>query len=243
MVEGECIRKVKEKFAKVLSGYNFKQEKIKIKAKSLTPQQAIGNPQENDYPLLKGKEQIMQAQFKDSFGQAFTDMYGDYEGTLSQIMEMKLNHNFKQAIFISTLNAVLRHLKIIDKTVHCKNNEPKECSKKLALYFKKNFARPKITIVGFQPRIVETLADRFPVKVTDLDCDNVGKEKFGIKIQGADKTGENLKWCDVALVTGTTIVNNTIYKMLSCKNVIFYGVTIRGAATLLGLNQFCPLGK
>ena len=58
MVEGECIRKVKEKFVKVFSGYNFKQEKIKIKAKSLTSQQAIGNPQENDYPLLKGKSRL-----------------------------------------------------------------------------------------------------------------------------------------------------------------------------------------
>jgi len=244
MVEGECIRKLKEKFAKVLSAYNFKQERIKIRAKPLTAQQAVGNPQENDYPLLKGKERLMQAQFKDCFGQAFTDIYGDYEGTLSQIMEMKLNHNFRGAIFISTLNAVLRHLKMVDKTVHCKNNQPKECSKKLALYLKKNFARPKIAMVGFQPRMVEALADGFPVKVTDLDYHNLGKEKFGIKIQGTDKTAENLKWCDVALVTGTTIVNNTIDEILDCrKNVIFYGVTIRGAAKLLGLNQFCPLGR
>jgi len=243
MVEGECIGEVREKFARILSNYNFKQEKIKIRAKPLTPQQAIGNPKENDYPLLKGKEQLMQAQFKDSLGQAFTDTYGDYEGTLSQIMKVELNDNFRRAIFISTLNAVLRCLKIVDKTVHCKDNEPKECSKKLALYFKKNFARAKIAIVGFQPRMVEALAGYFPVRVTDLDYDNIGKEKFGITVQGADRTEENLKWCDVALVTGTTIVNNTIDKMLNCKKVVFYGITISGAAKLLGLNHFCPLGK
>jgi len=243
MAGGECIKKVKEKFVKALVGCNFEQEKVKIKAKPLTPQQAIGNPKENDYPLLKGKEQLIQAQFKDSLGQAFTDMYGDYEGTLSQVVQMELNDNFRRAIFISTLNAVLRHLKMVDKTVHCKNEEPKDCSKKLALYLRKNFARAKIAIVGFQPRMVETLARYFRVKVTDLDYDNIGKEKFGIKIQGPDKTTENLKWCDVALITGTTIVNNTIDKMLNCKKVIFYGVTISGAAKLLGLNHFCPLGK
>jgi len=61
-------------------------------------------------------------------------------------------------------------------------------------------------------------------------------------VQSPEKTQEHLDWCDVALVTGTTIVNNTIDQFKISKPVIFYGVTISGVAKLLGLNHFCYYG-
>ena len=67
-------------------------------------------------------------------------------------------------------------------------------------------------------------------------------EKFGVHIDGPEKTAENLEWCDIALVTGTTIVNNTIDQFRISKPAIFFGVTITGAAYLLGLNTFCYYG-
>ncbi len=44
-------------------------------------------------------------------------------------------------------------------------------------------------------------------------------------------------------MTGTTIVNNTIGDFLIDKPVIFFGVTISGAAEALGLRAFCHCGK
>jgi uncharacterized protein (DUF4213/DUF364 family) len=48
---------------------------------------------------------------------------------------------------------------------------------------------------------------------------------------------------DILLVTGTTLVNATINRFLNQKaQTVFYGVTIAGAAKLLGLRRFCPCG-
>ena len=73
--------------------------------------------------------------------------------------------------------------------------------------------------------------------------DNIGKEKFGVRIYDPSHTEENLDWCDIAVVTGTTVVNNTIDQFRISKPVVFYGVTITGVAKLLGLNHFCSLGS
>jgi hypothetical protein len=98
-------------------------------------------------------------------------------------------------------------------------------------------------MIGLQPRMVEALSRAFPLRVTDLDPDNIGKEKTGIHIEGPHKARDNLLWCDVALVTGTTIVNGTVGEFLIQKPTIFYGVTISGTAKLLGLNHFCAYGR
>ena len=62
-------------------------------------------------------------------------------------------------------------------------------------------------------------------------------------IHSPDKTQEHLNWCDIALVTGTTMVNGTINGIETEKPVIFFGVTIAGPARLLGLAHFCPFSR
>lgn len=51
------------------------------------------------------------------------------------------------------------------------------------------------------------------------------------------------KWADLILATGTTLVNDTIDNLLGDVPIIFYGITISGAAKLLHLNHFCPMGR
>lgn len=234
---------IKKEFIKLITEQRLQGEKVVIRATPLSPGQAIGNPEDKDYPLVVGVERLMQAEFRGSLGQAYTDMYGDFSGTLSEIMEMDLKNNFRRAIFISSLNAVMRHLGLIARTVHCKDNQPRECSYELVSYIEKNHGQPKVAMVGFQPRMVQALAKHFELRVTDMDRDNIGKEKFGAKIYDPGHAKENLNWCDIALVTGSTIVNNTIAQFRTAKPVIFYGISIVGAAKLLGLNHFCPLGS
>ena len=233
---------IKKEFTKIIKEKGLESGEVVIRATPLSPQEAIGNPEDRDYPLVIGVERLMQAEFRDCRGQAFTDMYGDFSGRLSDIVGMDLTNNFRRAIFISSLNAVMRYLGLVDKTVHCKDNEPRECSYELVKYIERNYGHPKLAMVGFQPRMVEALSKEFELRVTDMDKDNIGTEKFGVIIQSPEKTGENLDWCDVALVTGTTIVNNTIDQFRISKPVIFYGVTISGVAKLLGLNHFCYYG-
>lgn len=231
---------IKKKFSDIVNERDLGSEEVRVVAKTLTPEEAIGNPEDNDYPLQKGKERLMQAEFKGSLGQAFTDMFGNYEGRLSQIIEMDLSNNFRRAIFISTVNSVMRHLGMVDRTVHCKDKGPGLCSQELVSYIQKEFNKPRVALVGLQPRMLETVSGEFEVRATDLDKENIGKQKFGVMIDSPEQTEENLNWCDIALVTGTTLVNDTANAFRIEKPIIFFGVTIAGPAHLLGLTHFCP---
>jgi hypothetical protein len=230
-------------FMDLVKENQFESEDVIIRARPLTPEEAIGNPEDKDYPLIIGRERMMQAEFRNTCGQAYTDMYGNYSGKLVAIASMELKNNFRRAIFIASLNAVMRYLGLVDKTMHCKDNEPRECSSKLVEYIKNKYGHPKIAMVGLQPRMVESLAKSFEIKVTDMDYANINSEKFGVVIQSPEKTKEHLDWCDLIVVTGSTIVNETINDFLTGKPVIFYGVTIAGAAKVLGLEDFCYCGK
>lgn len=218
---------------------NLLQEHITVKARTLTTQEAIGNPEDQDFPLQKGNERLMQAEFRGSRGQAFTDRFGDFEGTLEKIFGMPLENNFRRAIFVASLNAVMRSLGRIEGTVHCRDEEPKTCAEALVRHIKDCYGSVKITQAGFQPRMIQAVGGAFPLRVLDLDPENIGTEKFGITVEGPDKTSEAVAWADLLLVTGTVLVNGTIDAFLTGKPVIFYGTTIAGAAALMSFERFC----
>jgi len=227
----------------LLAQHQCETEEVIVRARALTPEEAIGNPEDKDYPIVTGREKMIEAQFRSSRGQAFTDTPGDYTARAIDIASMELGNNFRRAVFISSLNALMRDRGLVDRTVHCRDDEPKECSRRLTEYIKNKYGRPRIAVAGLQPRMVEALSQVFEIRVTDLDEANIGSERFGVTIQGPTSTRENLDWCDIALVTGSTIVNGSIRDFLISKPVIFYGVTIAGAAKALGLENFCYCGK
>jgi len=233
---------LKEKFRIIVNEHNWIAEEITVKAQTLSPEEAIGNPEDDDYPLLRGRERIVEAVFQGSRGHAFTDMFGNYHGTLQELLSIEMKNNFRRAIFIAAMNAVLRHAGLIEKTVHCKDKAPAECSRKLVEEIKAEFGNPKVALVGFQPRMAEALAAEFSLRITDLDESNIGEEKFGVVIHGPDHAHEHIEWCELLVVTGSTAVNGTMTDFVGEKPVLFYGVTIAGPAYLLGLNRFCPLG-
>jgi hypothetical protein len=215
---------------------------VKVKARVLSTEEAIGNPESDDFPLQKGKERLMQANFGKGVGQAFTDQFGDYEGTLKQVFEMPLENNFRRAVFIATLNAVLHHLGKAEGTIHCRDQEPVECADQLLAYLQERHAGAKICQVGFQPRMVEAVSKVFTVRLLDLDPDNIGTQKFGVLVEGPEAREEVMDWADLLLVTGSTVANGTIEQFVGKKPVIFYGTTVAGAAALMGWERFCACG-
>ncbi|NLC77325.1 MAG: hypothetical protein GX750_06860 [Clostridia bacterium] len=217
---------------------------VVVKGRVLTTQEAIGNPQQKDFRLLKGKEKLLQAEFKGCKGQAFTDSPGDFEGTLGELLERPINSNFEKASFIAVLNAVMRYLQLVEGTIHCKDEEPGECAEKLVSFIKENYGQPRIGMIGLQPALLKNCARVFNVRIVDMDPDNVGKEKYGVPVEEVAKTKEVLDWCDLLLVTGSTVANGTVTDFLDLgKPTIFYGTTIAGAAAVFGLNRFCPCSK
>ena len=101
----------------------------------------------------------------------------------------------------------------------------------------------RIALVGFQLVHARRCSERGELKILDLDVRNVGQEKFGVVVlDGGKDTEEVLRWCDLALVTGTTVVNGTLEAILKVAGAkaVFYGISIAGVAELLGLERFCP---
>ena len=233
---------VKEKLFSICRSRNLLNMSVRVKARPLTAKEAIGNPEADDFPLQKGKERLMQAEFSGSLGQAFTDQYGDFQGSLEDVLEEDLKNNFRRAVFVSTMNAVLRFLGKIENTVHCRDQEPAECAEELGSYIKGEYGQSKIALVGFQPRMVESLASQFSLRVLDMDPTNIGLEKFYVTIEGPEKTAEAMDWADLLVVTGTTLVNGTIGDFLEKKPLVFYGTTIAGAAYLMNWKRFCARG-
>ncbi|WZL73882.1 DUF364 domain-containing protein [Clostridiaceae bacterium 35-E11] len=232
------------KFKKLVEKNDLFNEKISVEGKVLNSEEAIGNPLREDYPILKGKEKLMQAEFRGEKGQAFTDMPGAFTGTIKEIINRPLKTNFDRAVLISTINAVCKYLKITDTTIHCKDEEPEDCAERLVEYIKENYGLPKITLIGLQPAMLERLSAYFQVRVVDLDIDKIGKVKFGVEIENAEeKTEEVLDWCELILVTGSTVVNGTITDFIMEKPVIFYGTSIAGTGALMNLKQFCVCSK
>ncbi len=230
---------LKERAREILKDQDLSGHTVRIRARALSTDEAIGNPEADDFPLQKGKERLMQAEFAQSLGQAFTERYGDFEGSLEEVLTMSLNSNYRRGIFVASLNAVLRHMNKIEGTVHCRDQGPVECAEELRHYINVHYGRVRILQIGFQPRMVEHLAPSFSMRVIDMDPDNIGTHRFHVAIEGPWATQEAIDWTDLLLVTGTTIVNNTIEEFLNHKPVLFYGTTIAGAAHLMGWDRFC----
>ncbi len=235
---------LREYFSRLIESRGGGEEEIRVRARPLTAEEAIGTPQDGDYPLLKGKERLMEARFREARGQAYADLFGDWEGSPREITELELTDNFRRAVFISSLNAVMRSLNLVEGTVHCRDREPEECARALDEYLSGKFGQPeRMVLVGHQPRLLEALASRGRVRAVDLDPENIGRTRSGVVIEPPEDIGELIEWADLLLVTGTTVVNGTIELFLGLeKPVVFYGVTIAGPAHILNLNRFCARG-
>jgi hypothetical protein len=229
--------------ADIFTRHGLMGETVQVTARVLSTEEAIGNPEADDFPLQKGRERLMEATIDGAAGQAFTDRFGNYEGTLEGILNTPMVNNYRRAVFVASLNAALRRLALTTGTVHCRDQEPADCARALADHIDHRYGMGNIGIVGFQPRMVETLAGRFPVRVLDMDVDNIGEDRFGVMIESPKACREVIKWADLLLVTGTTLVNGTLPEFLVEKPVVFYGTTIAGAAYLMGWNRFCDRSR
>jgi hypothetical protein len=230
---------LKNKAGAIFDRHGLMGARVRIKARALSAEEAIGHPEADDFPIQKGRERLMQATIGEVAGQAFSDRFGDYEETLEAILETPLTNNFRRAIFVASINAALRRLGLIQGTVHCRDQGPAQCAQALADHLQDRYGRVNIGIIGFQPRMVETLGSRFPIRVLDMDADNIGKRKFGAMVEPPNAAQAAMDWADLLLVTGTTLVNGTLTDFLGPKPVLFYGTTIAGAAHLMGWQRFC----
>ncbi len=241
----ECRRHL----ARLAGEHGLQDEAVTVLARPLTPEEAIGTPGRRDYPIVVGKERVIEAQVREGRGQAFTDEAREFLGTLGDVLALPLDRNGNRAIFIASLNAVLADLGIVEGTVHCRDEEPEQCAREIAAAVQAAPAPRLVGLIGLNPAIAEALiavfgADR--VRITDLSPDQVGRRRGGVEVgDGHTGTSELIAAADLVLVTGTTLVNDTfdpIWEELTArgKRGLVYGVTAAGVCHLLDLPRICP---
>jgi uncharacterized protein (DUF4213/DUF364 family) len=233
---------IRNKFTSFVKIHELNHEEVAVlAARPLSANETIGDATRKDFPLLKGKEFMMEAVFHGAKGHAYTDMPGNFNGSIEDVLSLNLSDNFQRALFIASLNAVMRHLGIISHTVHCRDKEPESCALELVDFILRFYGRPSIGLVGYQPSMAAQLSKYFFLRVADLDPDNISHEKSGIVIENPGHMEQMLACSDLILATGSTVVNSTVESLFQAKKpVIFYGVTIAGIAELNGYARFCP---
>ena len=127
----------REKLKALTDERGMDNELITINCRALSPEEAIGNPLHDDYPIQLGKERLIEAEFMGKKGQAFSDSYFHYTGSVKEILSFRLDTNARRAIFISSLNAIMAEIGKMPEALHCKNDDLMRCGETFAGYLDK----------------------------------------------------------------------------------------------------------
>lgn len=249
MTKESLYNQLKEKFSEILEQYGIKNDVVTVSCRALKPEEAIGETKRKDFPILTGKDVMIQAEYKGVKGQAFTDAPAAYSGMFEEILGMDIvNDSHSRGIFIATMNAVMAYLGLCKGTVHCRTNGPEQCAEDMKEYLELKYPDIKrIALIGYQPALLEMLSkSKYEVRVLDLNPENIGQRKFGIEIEdgGLMKAEIRDSYAELILCTGSTLCNGSIIDYLDIEpEVIFFGTSAAGAAPLLGLHRVCFADK
>jgi uncharacterized protein (DUF4213/DUF364 family) len=249
---GSILEMIKLMFGRIVTDRGLLDIPVAVVAKTLTPEEAIGNPGRRDFPIVVGKERVVEAEVAGVKAHAYTDSPGEFVGSLKEILALPLTSNRERAIFIATVNGVLKSLDIVKDTLHCRDEEPEKCAKEIASTLLEQYGRIKVGLVGMNPAIAEAVVETFGsenVRITDINFDTIDTVKFGVMVwNGRSQTEKLVVSSDVILITGTTLVNgtfDTIWRALQDpeKQYFIYGITGSGICELMGFNRLCPYGR
>jgi len=227
------IEELKENFINIIEKNNLKHEDIEIKTCPSSPHE---------------KEILIEADFKGNKGQAFSTGAINFQGKIKDILNIDLNTSENRALFIVCTNAVLKHLNLIEGTVHCNEKEVKRCAQKIADSFSRRYGMfLTIGMIGLQPTIAEALIKKIGKENIRI-CDNKNKDKnfYDVLIEDEKNMNNIVAGSFLTLANGNAIVDGKIDEIIKTfkednksRIVIFYGVTIASAQKLLGLKRIC----
>ncbi len=210
-----------------------------------------------DYALIRGPEVLLTCSLKGVSGQAFTVAPRGYHGSLKEILMLNLESLWNRGLFYATVNAIARLTGVIDRSTHCSSDKPEYCAVDLVKYVIRKYGfSSRILHVGYHPSHVEELYKYFRsnLLVTDLRSDTIWRRKHGVLIYDGVFNKNYIGLVDIVLVTGSAIVNNTIWDILKYasmlgRKVIVYGVSALGALKIISrriplrIEVFCPYSR
>ena len=138
------LKELKERWWRKVVEHSMESEATFIRVRGLKPEEAIGKPSRVDYPLLKGREVMLQAEVRGAYGQAFTDEPSDYVGDLSSLHMMMLNTNRDRALLVAAINATYKYLGLVTNTRHCINDDQNYVVRRLLQSLAQSFIQTPI---------------------------------------------------------------------------------------------------
>ncbi len=205
--------------------------------------------------LAPGGDRLIEATVDGSHGEAWVDPASaacGWQGTLGDVFSMPLKAASKRAVVVATMNALASRLGLTGHNFRCRHGTPLTCGRELVRQLKGRFEDlAHVLVVGCQPGVVEALVEDLGakgVRVLEHSASHVGKVLHGVRVENgnADITAD-VRWCDVMLVTGASVVNGTLDDLLRhshnhSKPLVFYGNTIAAVAAVADLERICPAG-
>ena len=85
MTREQFYTQLKARFQDLLYANKIENDLLSVSCRALKPEEAIGSTVQQDFPILAGKDIMIQAKYKGAKGQAFTSGPAVYNGTLKDI--------------------------------------------------------------------------------------------------------------------------------------------------------------
>jgi uncharacterized protein (DUF4213/DUF364 family) len=236
MTNGEMYKTLKHSFKGILNEYGIREKTVSVKADVL------------DSAEPNGKEVVLIAEYAGVIGECLTGFVpasAQFAGTLSQVLELDIENNpYERSIYIACVNAVMNKHRHADDCVSCSEDKRDKCAEYIAHHYKKNNGKVNILLVGYHPQILKGLAENFPVRLLDMNPDNIGKTYFNVTAEDGADFADATQWADVILCNGSSLSYGTITSYINLpKDVNFYGTTIAGCARVFQLKRLCPYSK
>ncbi len=199
-----------------------------------------------DEPLstVECPEYCVTAVIRGTCGQAYTETPESFQGTLKEALEIPPTEKGISAVTISALNAAMNILGLAPGTFPEEEQSRIDYADALCRYVAEKHGKSNIILVGYDGYLVKRFVEEgFDFWTMDRDPANITQNRFHhVVVNNAKRNRESsFVWGKYFVVTGSTLCNGTILHYLdSGKELLFYGITCAGAATLLNLPWFAP---
>ena len=218
------------------------QETVSVTA-AAEPERTL-RPEYEPFSGIARPEYCVTATLSGAKGEAYTENPEDFSGTLQQALEIPPTEKGISAVTIAALNAAVNYLHLAPGTFPEGEEARLQYADALCRFVLEHHGRENIVLVGYDGYLVKRFMDEGLIFWTmDKDPDNITQDRFHhVVVNNAKKNRESsFVWGKFFIVTGSSLCNGTIRHYLeSGKELLFYGITCAGAATLLKLPWFSP---
>lgn len=182
------------------------------------------------------------ADFRGTKGEAYTENPSGFRGSLKEAIMLPPSDGGIDARCLAAVNAVMNHMGLCAGTFPAEFDERRLYTEALFRHMVDNYGRSNIILVGYDGYFVKKFVGaEIDFWTMDRDPDNISQDRFKHIVVNDGKYNREacFAWGRLFIITGSSLTNGTIVQYLDKgKDLLFYGITIAGAATLLGLPWF-----